>query len=1068
MISSSLLMVGCGGGGSDPISDAIDRAIDNNTSDAGASNSDDGGTNSGATDTQNNRYSGNSLIHGAIALSSLLGQDGSLLGSTQAQPKRPVMSVRSTFGQPREAAPTADNAVVKLFAVTSGGDLEDTGIACKFLPEKDQNGDPKYSCEGVKDGNTYVVKYVRLLEDNRAIEMKVNVDLPEGSTEAAAEEISPQSTVVVDAIVKAVLTATEGKDIDEDVIKDIVISVKETVEALIETGTVQIPSMVVEAPKDEQGNYITSAAELVKGRKVEFASNDELDEVSGVLVANENVARQVDAAKVEIEVRELKKIDVSDEKGKKALIAKIFAKLLGDDDVPGYIVEFFTNQYVAGKQVALGDLFNAVHNSLKIDPALGVTLDDLGLSGEDAAAKLADTLDEIYDLQEKRAAGNLTEGEKEKLAKIPGIITVAFPANEWRDREVLPATTLNVPQGIVFTIFVTDKYVPAAFKEATDKDFKPIMEVKQEEGDQADQANRPKEVHFRPPVDFDPMHFDPDGNKPGLLQFLGFFEEQNLQALHGMEIGFVDVMPERIHVADGATPDKGKAYDALRAKACVTDLAAFAQKYASESRGGIDATAYSAELTYPRADGGSKTISLVGESELFDQDGSQEDRDGGEICFVLDPRAQANKSGGTLSEADFITDFVSGEYKVVVTGPSGVAERTVKRKMFTGMLKAVPTLQTPPAQGPKVFPMNHDRDGDGNKDSAMVTIKWARPDISLPKGVKIGYAVDIFRDEGCDESGCHGSSIYSSKEKNHRFWGRALKVPTPLDKLEVDEGIYRVNVCAEFVDTETGRFIGQGGCSYAEFNVGEPLDPHKTFDIYGDAKGIENPAWKVALIGTRAVWGNAAPKQRPILDTITVGNIDYGKYGLFPKIGDFLSRDADGKPLYTAFDIVLFHDVDGNDKVDFPAAGKPGEPVFWPAWDKRIRFETWGDVLRVIKEQGNSGPDGGKPKEQVIVGNETVDGPDFSLAELPVSEAESAGTSQDDAATQDSQSGNGESDSGDQGTDSGGSDGTDTSSSESPDTTDGSADGSTTGDDVQGGNASGTDTAGSETSSSAG
>ena len=1026
MISSSLLMVGCGGGGSDPISDAIDRAIENNTSNAGASNSNDGGTNSGATNTQNNRYSGNSLIQGAIALSSLIGQDGNLLESTQTQPKRPAMSVRSVFGQPREATPTADNAVVKLFAVTSGGDLEDTGIACKFLPEKDRNGDPKYSCEGVKDGNTYVVKYVRLLEDNRAIEMKVNVDLPEGATEAPEGRISPQTTVVVDAILKAVLSATEGKDIDEDVVKDIVTSVKEAVETLVETGAVQIPSMVVEAPKDEQGNYITSAAELVKGRKVEFARNDELDEVSGVLVADEKVAKQVDAAKVEIEVRELKKIDVSDERGKKDLIAKIFAKLLGDNDVPGYIVEFFTRQYVANKQVALGELFNAVRNGLKVDPELGVTLDMLGLSDKNAAAKLADTLEEIYGLQGKKFSGALTEEEKAKLAKIPGVITVAFPASEWRGREILPKTTLTVPQSIVFTIFVTDKYVPSAFEDVTDTDFKPIMEVKREEGGQDDQPNQPKEVHFRPPVDFDPMHLDPTGNKPGLLQFLGFFEEQNLQALHGMEIGFVDVVPERIHIdgttpVDGTTPDKGKDYDALRAKACVTDLAAFAQKYASGSGGSIDATAYSAELTYPRADGGSKTISLLRESELFDQDGSQGDRDGGEMCFVLDPRAQANKNGGTLSEADLVTDFVSGEYKVVVRGPSGVAERTVKRKIFTSMYSAVPTLQTPPAmtsgsmsQGPKIFPMNHDQDKDGNKDSAIVTIKWARPDISLPKGVKIGYAVDIFRDEGCDESGCHGSSIYSSKEKNHRFWGRALKVPTPLDKLEVDEGIYRVNVCAEFVDTETGRFIGKGGCSYGEFNVGEPLDPYKTFNIYGDAKGIKNPTWKVALIGTKAIWGNAAPKQRPILDTIVVGNIGDGKYGLFPQIGSFLARDADGKPLYTAFDIVLFHDVNGNGKVDFPAAGKPGEPVFWPAWGKQVRFETWGGVLRVINEQGKSGPGGGKPKEQIIVGNETVDGPEFSLAELPASEAESAGTSQEGAATQDSQSGNGESDSGDQ------------------------------------------------------
>ncbi len=229
MISSAVLLAGCGNGAGG-LGDSIERAIENNLPESDTPS--EGNAQSGGDTTQQsaeNPFSGSSLIEGAVALSSLVGLDAAAIEPSQQAPKSARISTRSAFVQPRAGTETAGNAVVKLYAVSADGELQDTGINCKFSNDENANGDPKYFCDGVADGNTYVVKYVRLLDGNKAIEMKVNVDIPEGAAQANAEEISPQSTVVVDAIVKAVLSATEGKEIDPEVVKDIIKSVKQTV-----------------------------------------------------------------------------------------------------------------------------------------------------------------------------------------------------------------------------------------------------------------------------------------------------------------------------------------------------------------------------------------------------------------------------------------------------------------------------------------------------------------------------------------------------------------------------------------------------------------------------------------------------------------------------------------------------------------------------------------------------------------------------------------------------------------------------------------------------------------------
>ncbi len=1006
MISSAVLMVGCGGG--DDIAETIERAIEENVPG-------DAGSGSGASDTSGssttdgslqNPYHGNALIEGAIALSSLVGLDANAIAPGQQTPKRPALAPRSAFVVPREGSETADNAVVKLFSVAANGDLEDTGIACDFLPETDANGDPKYVCEGVRDGNSYVVKYVRLLEDNKAIEMKVNVQLPEGQTAVAAEAISPESTVVVDAIVKAVVSATQGKAIDPQIVKDIIASVKETVKSLVQQGVVQIPPMVVEAPKAEDGSYITNAAELAKGKKVEFAENDGLEEVTGALVARDDVAQRIDVAKVEIEVRELRKIDTDDADGKRELIRKIFSKLLGDDEVPGYIVDFFANEYVAGSTVRMDALYQATYSGLGLNPRFGLSIADLGLTGAAAVDAFSRLLERIYDLEAKRSAGSLTEEEKKALAEIPGVISVAFPAQQWRHVEMTRDTELSIPQGIVFTIFVTDRFVPEVFESKQGYKLEAVMEADREDdapGDGASGEKTVQKVKFEDPVDFNPMHYDPSGNNPGLMQLLGFFDEAHLAKLDGVEINHIDLMPDRIWI-DHGDGQGGQEYASLRANVCFTDLSAFRQMTgAGDDTAEMQRPDYQVELFYPKADATVGRVALIDWSAMApgaaDPAGGEK---GGEPCFILDPWMQAQSENRQPTVADLVSDFVSGEYKVVVRDASGVvAERVFEKKIVSGMLDAAPPLLSPrgmpqwpkacqgvpgPCQawddlmaawnaagGNTTFAINADSDGDGVEDKARIVIKWGKPEVDLPEGVKVAYGLDIFRNGGCTETGdCDFENIFSSREKERRLFGRSFEVPKLLEKLEIGEGSYNVNVCAEFIDTENGDFLGSGGCSFAEFNVGEPLDLSGTFEIAGKVAPVEDSNWKVALISEPMPAFGDEPGTRAAPATLRVSAIVEGSYSLVPTIGDFLE-----KPVNTIFNVVMFKDDDGDDVVDFPVAGEPGERVLWPRWEKQVRFETWGRVLRVVKEEvGDDGSDRER-HEIIVVGGEKVDGPDF-------------------------------------------------------------------------------------------
>ena len=1038
MISSALLMTGCGGGGVDSIisdiSDNLAPANDTDTPSVGGDSENNGGGSNPAA----NPFSGIANIIGTIDLKALIGSDANSLDSSFGQQRN--SSLWSTRASVKAADNATENAIIKLYVVSANGLLEDTGITCEFSEEKDDQGNPKYSCEGVADGQQYVIKYFKILEGDKALEMKVDITVPSGSSDVEADDVSPQSTMIADAIMNAVLEATEGKDIDPGIVDEIIASVKKIVVKLVESGAVNVPSMLVDAPKNADGEFIDDATDLSGDNEVVFGDNENLESASGTLLSDEEVSQKVDTVRVEIEVKDLSDVDTQDGDGKRKLIEKIFNRML-EGDVPGFMVDFFADRFEQDDSVNIDDLFGAVNAGLGIQPELGVDIRELELSTEGAIDSLRAALDEIYALLAKKDSPDLSPDEKKKLSEIPALIPAIFPAEQWSGENMTPETVLNIPQSIVFTIFVTDHYVQEVFEETQGRPLEDLVSV----GNQ-DQDKAPMQVEFNNPVDFNPMFFDPAEEHPGLLQLFGFFSEEYLSSLKGVEVAHLDVHPDKIWIENfdkiqqRAGIPNGKEYDMLRANVCVSDLSVMAGLQDGDNEG----RTLSVELSYPTRSGERGVVELQEErkpdfSEGGDypdeaypefkgkdgEEGPQRPGPGGpgpgseggpnfESCFTLDPWLAAEQGQGTEGNArgyfqpsldDIVSDFTSGKYEVQVKDSTGnvIADKTFKKKVIVGMQNAAPQFTSPngapqwpvecqftdycpqwediqqkwnEAGGNTTFSLNIDTTGDGLDDKAKVNLSWKKPEVDLPKGVKIAYSLNVGLNKGCDETGCGWENIYSSHERDRRLFARSLTLPTLLEKLEVaDGGSYNANICAEFVDTDNGEFLGTGGCGFAEFNVGKPLDLNAEFKVVGEVPSGLGSEWKVALIGEKFRPQSRASVEtsEPEITTLVVSDIDEkGRYELKQTIGDILNQSSS-----TNYTIRLFRDDNGDGQLSNDLEAR--EPQFWPHWESNFWFETWGRTLRVISEtHTREGDEKRSRHEVVVVGGETIKGPDFS------------------------------------------------------------------------------------------
>ncbi|RMG88964.1 MAG: hypothetical protein D6708_10605, partial [Candidatus Dadabacteria bacterium] len=735
--------------------------------DAGSDQGSTGGETGSGTDQAGDLFSGLAKLVGVIQLDGLSGVDASLLSRSagRAAGRRAGRSLAAVA-----ADALTQDAFVGAYVYGEDGELVDTGKRGTLSKDPD-TGEVTYEIEGLKDGVDYVVRYMKVVDSDKLLEFKAPAPVPEGETEVQAP-VSPKTTVVAEAITNAILTATAGTGIDEEVVHNIIDAVKETIENLVDQGVIQIPSMVVETDPDVVETVKTVAAgggdtggsssgETVDTTVFREVKNENAEEVSGLILSNEQVDTTISVLKTETQARTLETLAAgSTDDDKRAFIRKVFAEMVGDGDVPEFMIQFFADKYTENFTMTVKDLLLATTAGIQWKNGMP---DTSGLTVSGLVSDVATFLGQVYEAYDAKQAGSATDEQLKLLGDLPPVFLAIFrPSDRDRWTSLTGDSTVSVPEGIALVVYITDHWLPDQLGlQAT------YQTTAGEDGGVT--------AHQEEPFDFDPM-------APGsLLDLMGFFEVwQNYDI--GYEIHEMWIHPGRFWMEDPDNPGMGQEIDMLIAGACVSNLGQVVQMMtgggdpASGPMPPMKPTAPEVQvtLTYPKSDGTTGSIALVPEQ-------------GGDAwgwCFYVDPWRELweGQDPGVIGPGDpppqpdperIISDFVSGDYTVTVLDADGteVAKKVFSRKVITGMQDAYPVITSPNgmpnplpegasqaemeenqqawdeywATGPTRFPADTDTDGDGVNDAAMVTVKWEAPDVTLPEGVKMGYHLSVGR-----------------------------------------------------------------------------------------------------------------------------------------------------------------------------------------------------------------------------------------------------------------------------------------------------------------------------------
>ncbi|MGA1825396.1 MAG: hypothetical protein ACMUIP_12125 [bacterium] len=1016
----SMVLSGCSGGAEDTISSIIDDITDTTDTDTDTD-----------TDTTPQSYNGLATVLGSINLSSLIPSDweniGSSSGGSSLMRKRRGRDARiSRFsGDPNVEAYIFDpnREAVKLYIMGSDGELQDTNIVCSCTYDE-ATEELSYNCPEVAGGYNYIVKYIKLLGNNQAVELKAETYVPPDATAETqvSQEVSAQTTAVVQCLTNAILEATSGLNIDAEDVKKIVDAVKEVIVTLVAANVIQIPSMIVETDGD--------TLDEVLGEKTE---NTTLSQASGAIVYDDSVSGSLDVVKNEIESEQYSATVATTDETKIELVRRVFKVLIDDDDegggAPPFMIEFFGDKYVEGAPKTVGQLFDAINAGLWLQPGVSMPA---AATKSGAMAAFSSEIENMYTLLAKDP-NILTAADKLAIAEYPPVIRGLFPSTDpdqdWSS--VSTDTVMNVPQAIAFTIYVVEDYLWDVFEDAG-----LVEEATVTEGD----GGKIEYEEYRP-FDFNPMG---PNSLMDLYDFAAVAENYS-----GLEIFDLWLHPGIMWLeGDWENGIPGREVDSLHAGACWGDALSFMAAMDPDAASAPTYTNVTVTLTYPTRSGGRKTIALVDQAGLYTMDGDDPFNDPVN-CYVLDPWMEAHAEMDINSYEPvhpdpnrIVSDFTSGIYTVNVIADDETVDRSFDRLVITGMSNIFPVI-TSPAQypnwpgemaDPNVMEAYYEAQANyemtnfaattyldpnqltGEYDAAKITITWDEPDIDpndIPDGVKMGYELDVGKG-GCDQNGCYWEQIYATWEKNKLLFGNSFTIPRRIAKQDDGEQPYNVNMHIVFIDSRTGEHLGQGGHANAQFTVQEPLDPNATFTINGSATlarvteywnpntgmwtTLTNDPVDLSSV-SKLKAGLCVESYNPDLlgnqwtrDIVRTGTIaedpssDGARYTIQAKIKDFLGNTTGWT------NIIVWHDINDNNEIDDSLDTDPWhEPQWWPTWnsDIQVHFDTWGGMLRVRREQClNMVTDPGGWEycnqwqylgETVVRGGETVTGQSFDV-----------------------------------------------------------------------------------------
>ena len=934
------------------------------------------------------------------------------------------MASRSMGSRAQLAARAVDALNASNFSVSfingKGQLVELTISSSDILIHQPSTGNPQFIIEGMGDGINYIIEIMVTIDGGEPIDLKTLAFVPTGETKSEKAVLDPISTVITEAIKDKVVNSffeTGGDTLAQSYIAD-----------LTETLVVSIENALADNPDLSASDFETA-----------IGSDSGVDDLVAKLLSDEDIAgdlNKIEDAAVADTFAVPEDFATGDEGQAEA--RNIVEELLNNDKdgegggAPQFFIDFFGDQYQLGTTKTVNEVIIAIFNGIEFDVANTPqeVLDELTPANALTAftTELIDIYVAIDEVAALEANDNLTDAEenelhnvREKLSDINLLLGIFPPERKDEWQNLSANSDLSVPQAISIIFFVLDNFLDGL--------------KSQERGDDG-------QLEESDGVDFDPIT---------LLELYGF-DTTNVdqQALYAnLEVNWLDLHPGRVWLST-ANDGLGGEVDILNMFTCVDAYPEELFEVASVS------------LTYPTSTG-TNTIPLTNESDLYGDDNGGGD-DHRSTCYTLNPWAEADvlaqsgnpeygsdDQGGLNYDAIWrdlvdsgvvVTDFVSGDYTLTVEySEEGVdqadATFTFDRRIITGLSGLFPEFTSP--QGFPRFPEGNASPDEydafneavnsfnmttfATADTAVFT--WNEPallaDNPLPEGIIAVYNLDIGRDvcteneeDGYNE--CHWEHVFSSWETGSQIFGTTFELPQEgkdqLLPLALTDTPYQANLNIDFIDENTGEFVGSGGWAQAPFRVGETLDLTQTFNLTGNVTGAPDTNYYDSttdapyLISQYKV---AAVKESCEEDTSAEPFVDSyfdEEQGQFVSVEYFpwicssetlaispLTDDGDGGHTYTIaptlqemmgnsqnswIDVRMFIDANGDGVIDqgTEANNYFGEPQFWSM--SYVNFNSWGGVLRVsrdICDENNNC----NYSEDIVIPGETYDGPDFEV-----------------------------------------------------------------------------------------
>ena len=913
---------------------------------------------------------------------------------------------------------TADNFSVS-FINGKGQIVELTIAASDILIHQPDSGNPQFIIEGMGDGINYIVE-VMVTVDGETLDLKSLAFVPEGETKSEKAVMDPISTVIAEAIKDKVVNSffeTGGDTLAQNYIAD-----------LTETLVVSIEEALVDNPDLSSADFETA-----------IDSDAGVDALVSKLLSDDDIAgdlNKIEDAAVADTFAVPEDFASGDEGQEEA--RNIVEDLLNKDSegdgggAPQFFIDFFGDQYQLGTLKTVDEIITAIFTGIEFDVENTPAAVLATLTREAALAAFITELNDIYvaidtvaTLEDKATLSAAEETElqnlRDDLSDLNLLLGIFPPESRAEWQSLTGSSTFTVPQAISLIFYTLDEFL-AGLKSVERNDD---GQLEEEDG-----------------VDFDPVE---------LLVLYGFDpDDAAQQAIYAnLEVNWLDVHPSQIWLSS-ANAGNGGEVDILQMFTCV-------DAYPEEL---FDISAVS--LIYPSKDGlSSTTVSLKTESELYGNNGG-EGGGGNDTCFTLNPWAESDilaQSGNPeygsedqglnydkiwedlVDSGVVVTDFGSGDYVLTVSySKEGVVQAdatfTFNKSIITGLSNLFPQFTMPLGlpNPPEGAAKPEDWDAFNEAQAAFEMTNWATANMAmfewnepallattpLPEGIVAVYNLDIGRDV-CSESNdgfneCRWEQVFSSWETGSQIFGTSFVLPedalSRLTPLALTDTPYQANLSINFIDENTGEFVGSGGWTQAPFRIGEELDLDQPFTISGMVTGAPsedffdndtNAAYTVDKYKVAAVRESCDEDRtaEPFTDnyfdeelgqfvsveyfpwictseTLAISALtaaDGGHtYSLMPSVLDMMGNSSN-----SWIDIRMFIDANDDGVIDqgTEANNYFGEPQFWSQGS--VNFNTWGGVLR-ISSHGECNENGcGDFSEEIVLPGETYEGPDFEV-----------------------------------------------------------------------------------------